>query len=106
LSDQIKKIVKMVIFAYYKHIVPTFLKWISMNNNYLVDLPKCEKSVYSQHEQDGILEKLFNHIPTKNSPPFCVEFGFSSTSLTGNSNSANLILNKGWKSVRACPKCR
>jgi hypothetical protein len=97
--SRIKKSLKMVAFIYYKYIVRTFLKWISMNKNYLIDLPDCEKSVYSQHEQDGILEKLFSHLPTENSPPFCVEFGFSSTSLTGNSNSANLILNHGWQSV-------
>ncbi len=99
MTSLIKKIFQMVVFTYYNYIVPMFLKSISMNKNYLIDLPDCEKSVYSQHEQDGILEKLFSHISTKNSPPFCVEFGFSSTSLTGNSNSANLIMNHGWQSV-------
>ena len=65
--------------------------------NYLFDLSKYEKSIYSQNEQDGILQKLFAHIPPVNTPPLCIEFGFPSHALGEFSNSANLVLNKGWK---------
>lgn len=99
MRNRVLSLYKMPCHFYYKHAIPIFLKLISLNRNFLAELPNFEKSVYSQHEQDGILEKIFSHISTKNSPPFCVEFGFSSTSLTGNSNSANLILHKGWQSL-------
>jgi hypothetical protein len=79
-----------------------YLKIISLlsgQKNFLLELPKHEKSIYSQHEQDGILEKLFQHLPLQNNPPVCVEFGFSSTDQTLISNTANLVLNKGWKAL-------
>jgi hypothetical protein len=38
---------------------------------------------FSQSYQDELLEIIFSHVGTGNSPPFCVEFGFSSHRLTG-----------------------
>ena len=54
------------------------------------------KKVFSQKNQDGVIEYIFKHIGTTNK--FCVEFGFNSDSLTGGSgpNIANLVVNNGW----------
>jgi hypothetical protein len=53
---------------------------------------------YSQSYQDGLIDEIFENIGTDNSPPFCVEFGFNSRSLTKGSgaNVGNLVLNKNW----------
>ena len=55
----------------------------------------------SQGSQDEILAALFRHIPTANDPPFCVECGFNSTSLTGGtgSNVATLVIERGWRAL-------
>lgn len=59
------------------------------------------KGKYSQSYQDALLEEIFQHIGTKNSTPFCVEFGFSSRSLTERpeANVARMILDKQWDSL-------
>jgi len=66
---------------------------------WLVNLSERARKVHSQGGQDGILETIFENIGTKNSPPFCVEFGFNNTEFLGGTgpNVANLVLNKGWK---------
>jgi hypothetical protein len=55
----------------------------------------------SQRGQDGILAELFRHIPTVNSPPFCVEFGFNAATLDGGTgaNVASLVLDHGWQAL-------
>ena len=56
---------------------------------------------YSQSYQDELLDIVFSNIGTANSPPFCVEFGFNSRSLTGGSgaNTASLVLKGNWDSL-------
>ncbi len=60
-----------------------------------------QTGVYSQSHQDQLLDFVFNNIGTRNRVPFCVEFGFNSTSLThgSGSNTARLILDKHWQSL-------
>lgn len=55
----------------------------------------------SQGGQDGILAEIFRHIPTTNSPPFCVEFGFNAATLDGGTgaNVATLVLDHGWQAL-------
>lgn len=57
--------------------------------------------LYSQSYQDKLLDVIFANIGTINSPPFCVEFGFNSTSLTEGTgvNVAKLILCDNWDSL-------
>ncbi|MEI6828824.1 MAG: hypothetical protein WCK64_03090 [Synechococcaceae cyanobacterium ELA445] len=59
------------------------------------------RGTYSQSYQDELLDLIFGNIGTVNSTPFCVEFGFNSSSLTGGSgvNVASLILKDNWKSL-------
>lgn len=59
------------------------------------------KGRYSQGGQEGILMEIFRRIPTANAPPFCVEFGFNSDTLTGGtgSNVASLVLEHGWTAL-------
>lgn len=59
------------------------------------------KGPRSQGGQDGILAEIFRHVPTVNSPPFCVEFGFNATTLDGGSgaNVASLVLDRGWQAL-------
>ncbi|MHA1469823.1 MAG: hypothetical protein ACTSSP_04600 [Candidatus Asgardarchaeia archaeon] len=70
-----------------------------MNKKWMLKIGRHEKKKYSQLGQDGVLDYIFNNISTKNSPPFCIEFGFNSSSLKGGSGSnvANLVKNKGWE---------
>jgi hypothetical protein len=60
---------------------------------------KWNRGKYSQSYQDILLERIFEHIGVRNTPPFCVEFGFNDTSLTGGSGSnvANFVLHHGWQ---------
>ena len=53
---------------------------------------------YSQSYQDVLIDEVFENIGTKNTPPFCVEFGFNCCSFTEGSgaNVANLVLKKKW----------
>ncbi|GAB5561949.1 MAG: hypothetical protein SynsKO_35960 [Synoicihabitans sp.] len=56
---------------------------------------------YSQSYQDELLEVIFENIGTRNASPFCVEFGFNSTSLVRGSgaNVSRLILERDWDSL-------
>jgi hypothetical protein len=66
-----------------------------------LDGKKFGRLGYSQSYQDDLIDEIFKNITTMNDPPFCVEFGFNAQSLTGGSgaNVANLVINKGWKSL-------
>lgn len=57
------------------------------------------RKCYSQGDQDIIIHKVFEKIKPTNK--FCVEFGHNTDSLTHGSgaNTANLILNKGWRGL-------
>lgn len=59
------------------------------------------KGPRSQGGQDGILAELFRRLPTVNSPPCSVEFGFDAASLEGGggANVASLVLDHGWQAV-------
>lgn len=72
---------------------------MAMNRNWIFDIRYHEKKIYSQAGQDGVIEYIFNNISTKNTPPFCVEFGFNSKTLDGGTgaNVANLVKNKKWE---------
>ncbi len=60
---------------------------------------KWRRGNYSQSYQDMLLERIFSTIGVRNTPPFCVEFGFNDASLTGGSGSnvANFVLHHGWR---------
>lgn len=59
------------------------------------------KGARSQGGQDGILAEIFRHVPSVNSPPFCVEFGFNAVTLDGGTgaNVASLVLDHGWQAL-------
>lgn len=59
---------------------------------------KFNGGFHSQSYQDVLIDEVFSNIKPVNAPPFCVEFGFNSRSLTDGSgaNVANLVLNKKW----------
>lgn len=61
----------------------------------------CKNGVHSQSYQDSLLVEVFKHIGTRNTPPFCVEFGFNHPELVGGSGSnvARLVVDEGWKSL-------
>jgi hypothetical protein len=71
-------------------------KWI-----HDLDKKTFGSGTYSQSYQDELLDVIFANIGTINSPPYCVEFGFNSTSLTEGSgvNVAKLILCDHWDSL-------
>jgi hypothetical protein len=56
---------------------------------------------YSQSYQDELLNIVFENIGTLNPVPFCIEFGFNSSSLAGGSgaNVARLVIEKNWDSL-------
>jgi len=58
-------------------------------------LQLSEKSVYSQHGEDGVIEALLNYIPTKHK--YLVEFGAHDG--TNMSNSRYLIKEKNWSAL-------
>ena len=62
-----------------------------------VDFSKYERSVFSQHGEDGVIEKIFELIEPTGDSPFVIEFG-AHDGVT-NSNARNLILNKGWSAL-------
>ena len=64
--------------------------------NWIDELQAVTKRVYSQENQDGIIESIFKHIGTTNKQ--CVEFGFNSRELTtgSGSNVARLVVEDGW----------
>lgn len=70
-------------------------------DNWLLQIRDNERKIYSQSGQDGVIDFIFQHIKPVNNPPFCIEFGFSSPSLTEGSgaNVGNLILNKKWEGL-------
>jgi len=59
-------------------------------------LSNFAKNVASQEGEDGIIEKIFEIIGTKNK--WCVEFGAHNGHT--NSNTWNLINNAGWRSIQ------
>lgn len=60
------------------------------------DLSKYEKKVFSQHGEDGVIQRLFEVIePTTQ---FAVEFGAADG--IKNSNVRNLVVNRGWSSFQ------
>ena len=68
----------------------------------MIDLQKildAGRRVYSQANQDGILQYIFEQIGTANKQ--CVEFGFNTTTLQGGSgaNCARLVLEDNWKGM-------
>ncbi len=67
-----------------------------MENKWIKQIISKEKKIYSQANQDGIIEYIFQNIGTTNK--FCVEFGFNSNNLTGGSGSnvARLVLEDKW----------
>jgi hypothetical protein len=71
-------------------------KWIKD-----LDTKEFGPGAYSQSYQDQVLDHIFAHVPAQNPTPFCVEFGFNSTSLTQGTgaNVASLILKNKWDSL-------
>jgi hypothetical protein len=63
-----------------------------------LDQKRFSYGKYSQCYQDELLNIIFQNIGTTNSTPFCVEFGFDSTSLIGGegANVTDLVINKKW----------
>jgi hypothetical protein len=61
-----------------------------------IDLRSFERKVFSQHGEDGVIERIFEIIEP--GPKFCVEFGAYDG--INNSNMRNLILNHGWSSFQ------
>ena len=61
-----------------------------------VDLQASERSVFSQHGEDGVIEKIFEIIEP--GPKFAVEFGAHDG--VNNSNMRNLVLNHDWSSFQ------
>ena len=60
-----------------------------------IDLKICEKSLYSQNGEDGVLAKIFQVIPPVSK--FCVEFG----GYDGVTDSNTLLLRlQGWQAVQ------
>lgn len=58
-------------------------------------LEESERRVFSQHGEDGVIEYLFNHIPTED--PTIIEFGaYDGIEM---SNSRNLIRNHNWRAL-------
>lgn len=55
----------------------------------------------SQGSQDGILAEIFRHVPTANSPPSAVEFGFNADELAAGTgaNTATLVIDHGWRAL-------
>jgi hypothetical protein len=67
--------------------------------NWINCLMNKGKKVYSQCQQDGIIEFIIDNIQIDNK--FCVEFGWNSQTLTGGTgpNCANLIKHKRWDNL-------
>ena len=79
-------------------------KMIAFNNDWLKNIPAFEKKVYSAAGQDGILSYIFQCIQPLTKT--CVEVGFDSTVMerTSGSNTAELMLNRGWTGVLVDPE--
>lgn len=63
-----------------------------LNSPLIKHLQQSEKSVFSQHGEDGVIAALLKYIPAKHN--FLVEFGAHDG--TNMSNSRHLIKDKGW----------
>lgn len=66
-----------------------------------LDREAFKSGVYSQSYQDELLSIIFANVEVKNPVPYCVEFGFSSTTLSDGTgaNTARLILDNNWDSL-------
>lgn len=66
-----------------------------------LDDVKFGSGTYSQSYQDELLSIIFKNIGTTNETPFCVEFGFNTTTLKAGSgaNTAQLIVDEKWDSL-------
>jgi len=64
-------------------------------NNYEFDINLHEKTIYSQHGEDGIIEFIFSRVKTTNK--FFVEFGVGDGFQC---NTIYLLEKKGWKGLR------
>lgn len=55
----------------------------------------------SQGYQDILIDIIFDNIPAKNSPRFCVEFGFDGSEISGGygANTAVLVSKRGWRNL-------
>jgi len=60
-----------------------------------IDLLEYKKNIFSQNGEDGIIEKIFDLIGTRNK--VCCEFG--AWDGIHFCNIRNLIINKGWHGV-------
>ena len=69
----------------------------SIETSWIKKIHYINKRVYSQSNQDGVLQCIFDNIGTTNK--FCIEFGFNSNTLAGGSgaNVARLVLEDDWK---------
>ena len=71
--------------------------------NWIKNLDKINfgSGKYSESYQDKLIDYVFRNINSFNSPPFCVEFGYSSNSLFKNSyaNTTSLIFDQGWDNL-------
>ena len=71
-------------------------KWISD-----LEYRRFGSGKYSQSYQDELLDVIFENVGTRNRVPYCVEFGFNSTSLVDGSglNVSRLVVDKKWDSL-------
>jgi hypothetical protein len=74
---------------------------MAAKNNYL---NKYSKNVFSQYGEDGILEQVFKLIKPAKKEKWCVEFG--AWDGVKFSNTRQLIINNGWRSVLIEPNKR
>jgi len=78
-------------------------RWQSADHLPLVhELEQAERSVYSQHGEDGVIQALLKHIPTKHQ--YAVEFGAYDGEYM--SNSRHLIKDHGWNALLIEPDPR
>ena len=78
-------------------------RWQSASHLPLVnELEQAEKSVYSQHGEDGVIQALLKHIPIKHQ--YVVEFGAYDGDYM--SNSRHLIKDHGWNALLIEPDPR
>lgn len=68
-----------------------------IDTSWIKKIHYINKRVYSQSNQDGVIQCIFDNIGVTNK--FCVEFGFNTNTITGGSgaNVARLVVEDGWK---------
>lgn len=76
------------------------------NKQWVLNIVKHEKRMYSQSTEDGALDYIFKHLRTKNRPPFYAELGFQHEN---NANTTYLRKHLNWNGVlfdcdRECPQ--